>query len=462
MRLVVAGAPRTFPRIGEVGVDGTVLLYALAITIVAILVAGLVPAVKVSKVDVTASLGGMSRTSSGRRGSRLTTALVALEVALAVIVTVGSGLMLRSVQRLMAVDPGVDGRGVLVLQTSPPDGRYGTPETSQAYYAQILDRVRALPDVESAGAIHLLPGTANNWNFPTWPAGVDMPDGTPPPAVNFRVVWPGYFRTVGMHLLEGRLLMPSDDAGAEKVVLVNEAFVKRYWPAVDPLGRTLRTLRSTGPAYRVVGVVNDVRQRSLSDAPEPEMYFTQPQWGWSMGFWIVVRTRGADSPLAHAGAVRDAIWSVDRDVPISEVNELSEVFGESAATTRFLALLLSSFGTLALALGAIGVFGVTTFTVGRRVSEFGVRIALGSSRGAVLRNALASCLVPVAAGLAVGLIVAAASSRALRSGLFGVAPTDPVTYAVVGLTLIAVALAASALPAWRASRVDPVRVLNAD
>jgi ABC-type antimicrobial peptide transport system permease subunit len=192
------------------------------------------------------------------------------------------------------------------------------------------------------------------------------------------------------------------------------------------------------------------------------MYFTQSQWGWSISFWIMARMRGPGSPPAHAAAVREAVWSVDRDVPITGTNELSEVFGESAATTRFLTLLLSSFGGLALALGAIGVFGVTSFTVGRRIPEFGVRIALGSSRVGVLRSALGTCLIPVMVGLVLGLAAAFASAGVLRSVLFGVGPTDPVTFALVGLTLLAVALLASGLPALRASRVDPVTVLNAE
>jgi putative ABC transport system permease protein len=462
LHLVVAGAPKEFPRIGDVAVDGTVLLYALAVTVASTVVAGLIPALKVSSVDATASLAGTGRASSARRASRLTPALVATEVALAVVVTVGSGLMLRSVGRLMDVDPGLEAKGVLVLQTNPPERRYSSHEESEAYFAQVLERVRALPDVESAGAIHILPGTPGNWSFPTWPEGVDLPEGTVLPLINFRMVWPGYFETVRMRLLQGRLMQSSDDAGSEKVVVVNEAFVKKFWPTLEPLGRTLRTLHSNGPSWRVVGVVSDVHQSGLADPPQPEMYFPQAQWGWAASFWIMARTRGPGSPLAHADAVQDAVWTVDRDVPITGVNELSEVFGASAAATRFFALLFSSFGALALALGAVGVFGVTSFTVGRRVPEFGVRIALGSSRAAVLRNALGGSLLPVLAGLGVGLAGAAAASRTLRSALFQVTPTDPLTFLLAGLTLLVVALSASALPAWRASRVDPVRVLNAE
>jgi predicted permease len=370
--------------------------------------------------------------------------------------------MLRSLARLTSVDTGLDTDGVLVLRAAPPDGRYPDGTAFQEYYRQVLDRVRALPDVASAGAIHLLPGTRSNWSFPTYPEGVDYPEGTAVPSVNFRGVWPGYFETVGMRAVRGRLLQPSDDADAEKVVVVNQAFVDRFWPGLDPLGRTLRAFTRTGDAYRVVGVVGNVRQHGLASEPRPEMYFTHRQWGWNMSFWIVARVRGAGTPMDHAAALQQAVWSVDPDVPITGLDALSHVFGETAATTRFLTLVLSSFGALALLLGAVGVFGVTAYAVGRRAPEFGVRLALGSSRSGVLAAALATCLAPVAAGLGAGLALAGAASGALRSVLYGVEPSDPVTFAMVAATLLGVAILASLLPAWRASRVDPVEVLNAE
>jgi putative ABC transport system permease protein len=461
VRLVVAAAPADFPRIREVAVDGSVLAYAVGATVVAALLAGLVPALRASRVDATASLRGATRAASGRRGSRLTLAVVGIEVTLAVVVTVGSGLMLRSLQRLSGVDTGLDTHGVVVLHPTPPGGRYPDGAAFQTYYSQVLERVRAVPGVESAGAIHLLPGTLGNWSFPTWPEGVDIPEGSAVPSVNFRVIWPGYFETVGMRPARGRLLEATDGADDEKVALVNQAFVDRFWPGQDAIGRTVRMFSSTGDAYRVVGVVGNVRQHGLAREPRPEMYFTHRQWGWNMSFWIVARVRG-DAPLEHAAALKQAVWSVDRDVPVTGLDELARVFGSSAATTRFLALVLSSFGALALALGAIGVFGVTAFTVARRAPEFGVRVALGASRAGVLRTALTTCALPVGIGVVLGLAGAAAASRALRSVLFGVEPSDPVTFASVAATLVVAALFASLLPAWRASRVDPVRVLGSE
>ncbi len=463
VRLAVAMAPDDFPRIRDVAVDGPVLLYAVAVTLASTLLAGLVPALRTSRVDATASLGGATRASSARRRSRLTLALVGAEVALAVVVTVGSGLMLRSLLRLTAVDAGVDTRGTLVLRASPPESRYQDHADTQAYWTQVLAQVSALPDVASVGAIHLLPGTGDNWNFPTWPEGVDVPEGTPTPIANFRIVRPGYFETVGLPARRGRLLADADGVDDEKVVVVNQAFVDRFWAGLDPVGRTLRTLRSSGDPYRVVGVVADVHQHGLGQAPEPEMYFSQAQWpGWSLTLWLVVKMRADDRPLERVAAIQQAIWSVDPNVPITGIDTFDHVFAQSAASTRFLAGVLGSFGALALLLGAVGVFGVTGYAVARRLPEFGVRIALGSSRKRVLGAGVLTCAAPVCGGLIVGLATAAAAAGVLRTVLFGIEPSDPVTFVLVGGTLLVTAAVASLLPAWRASRVDPVRVLGAD
>ncbi len=462
VRLVVRLAPPAFPRLDEIGVDGLVLGYALAATALASLGAGLVPALRASRVDATATLGGAGRSTSGRRRSRLTTSLVGAEIALAVVVVVGSGLMLRSLHRMTSEDPGLDGAGVLVLQPSPPEGRYPDGEAFHQYYAQVLERVRAVPGVETASAIHLLPGTTNNWSFPTFIEGQEVGPGRVIPSINFRVVWPGYFETVGMSLLGGRTLTETDGADALPAVVVNQAFADRFWPGQDAVGKELRVLSTEGDPHQVVGVVNDVRQQGLGIEPRPEMYFTHAQMTWNMSFWVVARMRGGDEPLARTADVREAVWAVDADVPITGVEELSSVVDRSAATTRFLATVLGAFGALALLLASIGVFGVTAYGVGRRSAEFGVRIALGASRVEVLGSALRGSLAAVVAGLVVGLAVASLSSGALSSALYEIEPSDPVTFAGVAALLLVVAAAAALVPGWRASRVDPVTVLNSE
>ena len=462
VRLVVSLAPADFPRIHDVVVGGPVLAYAVGVTLLATLVAGLVPALRVSRVEAVAAMGAATRTSSARRSSRLTLALVGAEVALAVVVTVGSGLMVRSLRRLTSMDVGVDTRDVIVMKPSPPGVRYQSTDDYVRYFTAVMERVGALPDVASVGGIHLLPGTSGNWNFPTWPEGVDVPEGAAPPVVNFRMVQGDYFTTLGLSALRGRLLTDADRGDAERVVVVNKAFVDRHWPGLDPIGRTVRTLSRKFDPYRVVGVVGNVRQHGFGRDPEPEMYIPMAQWRFGTELWLMIRVRGEGDPLRHAAAIQAAIWSLDKDVPIGGLDELSTVYDRSAGSTRFLTVVLGSFGALALLLGAVGVFGVTTYAVARRLPEFGVRIALGSSRAGVLGVGLLTCAVPVAVGLVVGLGGAVASSRVLRSVLFGTEPSDPTTFVLVGGTLLLTAVLASLVPAWRASRVDPVRVLGAE
>ncbi len=457
VRGLVALAPPDFPRLDQIGVDGSVLLFALGATLLATLVAGVVPALRTSRVDATASLGRAARGTGRRGGSRLTPILVTAEVALAVVVVVGSGLMLKSLHRMTSEELGIAPDGLVVLRPSPPTGRYPDGPAFRSYYAQVLERVEALPEVERAAAIHLLPGTSDNWSFPTRPEGFESTDGTTP-SVNIRLVTPGYLETVQVPLLQGRTLQPTDDEGGETVVVVNQAFVDRYWPAEsDPLGLTLRITSTTA---RVVGVVGDVRQHGFGSEPRPEMYFAHGQLTWDATFWIVARVRPGIDPAAPARALRDAVWAVDPDVPVGGLEPLTSVYADSAATTRFLATVLGGFGLLALLLGAVGVFGVTAFAVGRRTGEFGVRVALGARRREVLGTAVGRSLVPVAVGLGVGLLAAAVTSRVLASVLYDVAPSDPATFGAVVLTLGAVALGAALLPAWRAAAVDPATVLR--
>jgi putative ABC transport system permease protein len=453
-------APEDFPRIAEVGVSRAVLVFALAATVLTTVVAGLVPALRASRVDATASLGSSVRGTGRRVASPVSAALVGIQVALAVVVAVGSGLMLRSLGALLAVDAGLVGEGVLTFRPNPPGGRYPDGEAFLEYYDRVTERVAAVPGVESVGAIHLLPGTENNWSFPTFPEGVDIPAGSPVPSVNFRAVRPGYFETLRIPLRTGRLLGAADRADSEPVALVNEAFVARFWPGEDPLGRTVSYFRRDGTAYRVVGVVADVRQHDRAAEPRPEMYYAHAQVPWNqMAMWIMARVR-TGAPLDYAEAVRAAVWDVDADVPIAGMDDMSAVLGRSTRTMRFLAFLLTGFGLLALILGGIGVFGVTAYTVGRRLPEFGVRIALGSSRAQVLGTALLHGVVPVALGLVAGMAAAALSADLLESVLYGVTPRDPWAFAGVAGLFGVVALVATMLPAWRASRLDPVAVLS--
>ncbi len=462
VELLVSQAPADFPAIADVAVSTPVLGAALGATLLATVLAGLAPVLKASRADAAAALAGAARGATGSQRARLGTALIGVQVGLAVVVTVGSGLMLRSLGELLAVNPGLDPQGVVAFRPSPPAGRYPDGIAMRAYYDRVTEQVASLPGVESVGAIHLLPGTTSNWSFPTYPEGVEIPEGTAVPSVNFRATRLGYFRTVRIPLLAGRLLKETDHADSELVVLVNSALANHFWPGEDPLGKELRIFSRTNDPARVVGVVGNVRQHRRDMDPLPEMYYPHAQVSWNQLTMSITARFDDDEPLRRAGELRQAVWAVDADVPISDMQELSEVLATSTRPTRFLALLLSGFASISLALGAFGVFGVTSYTVGRRKSEFGVRLALGSSRFGLGAAAMGRSLLPVAVGLAGGIAGAVAASRLLESVLYGVGATDLATLVGVTLLLGMVAIAATLVPAWRASRVDPVAVLNAD
>lgn len=462
VRGLLAVAPSDFPRLHEVGIDPVVLGFAVTVTLAAILLAGISPALRISRVEGASRLGAGTRSVSARRRSRLSRVLVGAEVALAVVVAVGSGLMLRSLQQMLAVDTGLEGERVVVMSVAPPEWRYPDHPAFLTYYAQALTRLESVPGIESVGAINLLPGTTDNWSFPLYPEGVEYPEGAAVASVNFRVVLPGYFESVGIPLEQGRFLGGGDRADAESVVVVNRAFVNRFWPEDAPMGRSVRWFSPEARGYRVVGVVGDVRQHGMARETTPEVYVPYGQIDWIVTFWITARVQGTAPPLETAEALMNALWAVDPDVPISGVSTLETVYGQSAATTRFLAIMLSLFGLLALVLCASGVFGVTAFSVGQRTSEFGVRVALGSTRAGILEVALRSSLSPILAGVVVGIGVALLAGGVMESSLYEVQPTDPVALLTAGGMLLLVGLVAAAWPAWRASRVDPVQALASE
>lgn len=460
--VIARQAPQTLPGIAAVTVNGPVLLFALAVTAASVVAAGVVPAMRVGRVRATAALSGASRSRSGRAVGRVAPLLVGSQIALAVVVSVASGLMIRSLSTLLAVDPGIEGEGVLVFKPTPPTGRYPDGLAFFDYYNRVSEAVAALPNVEAVGGIHLLPGRTSNWSFPTFPEGFTQPAGAPRPTVNFRAVRGRYFELTRIRLVAGRAVDDTDRADTEPVVVVNERFVEEFWPGQDPLGRTLAFLSPSGTRYRVVGVVADVHQHGRTIEPQSEMYLSHAQVPWNqMGMWMMARVRTGD-PEAMTRAVHEAIWSVDPDVPVSGTAHLADVLDESTGRTRFLTLLLSSFGLLALLLCAVGIFGVTAYTSGRRKPEFGVRLALGSSRSSVVLSGISRSFGPVAFGLVAGVAGAAGGARLLRSVLYGVEPYDVPTFSAVITILVLTAVLAAAIPAWRASRVDPVVVLGSE
>ncbi len=462
-RLLLAGLRVSrisgLPRSGSLPLDASVLAFALAVAVACALGFGLLPALRATAGDLRGRLGEGSRTEGTRSGRRLGRGLVAVEVALALVVVTGAGLLLGSLRALRSVDPGLDARGVLDVRLEPPDQAYrgNGGARARAFYAQLLPRLRALPDVQSVGAIQIVPMGGGNWAFPYLAEGHLPPQNAPLPDANFRVVTPGYFQTLGIPLVAGRLLGPADRADAAPVGLINRAMARKLWPGESAVGKEIKLFGSD--PFRVVGVVGDVHQRSLREAPVPEMYRPLEQFALA-GMDLVVKARG--EPAAALAAVRRTLHDVAGDVPVARTRPLGDVLSASLARERFFAGVLAFFALLALALGAVGVYGVMAYEVAGRHGEFGIRMALGATPARILRGALGEGLVPVWAGLAAGLAGSLASARLLSSLLFGVGPTNPLIVALSALVLVAVAAAAIWIPARRAARVDPVRALRSE
>ncbi len=456
--LLLPGLERTqIPRAGEVALSPGVLAFTAGTAVLAALAFGLLPALRAGSEGLRSRMdsGGRGRTADARIHG-INRALVAVETALAMVLVTGAGLMLRSVWHLYHVDPGFRSEGVVAVQISPSDARYRSEgEISRAFVAQVLDGVRSIPGVRDVGGIHLLPLTMGNWSFPYLAQDHPPPEDAPLPSANFRIVTPGYFRTMGIPVLRGRPFSETDGPEDAPVGLINETMARILWPGQDPVGKEI--LLFGNQPFEVVGVVGDVRQHGLERDPLPEMYRPFKQYSWP-GLTLMVR--GAGGAAALAPALRQAVWNADPNVPVPSIQDLSTVLHDSLARPRLFAQLLGAFGVLALLLGAVGIYGVMSYVVGARLPEMGVRVAMGADPRRLLRHALSMGMIPVVVGLAVGAAAALFATRLLRAGLYGVGATDPATFLGVLLVLAAAALAASWGPARRASRVDAMEILR--
>ena len=465
VRLLKALEPEELPRLAEVGVDAQVLLFTLAVALGTGLLFGLVPALRASRPDLQRTLkeGGKTDAPGGGQG-RLQGAIVVAEVALALVVLVGAGLMVRSFLGLAAVDPGFDGDDVLTAQLYLSPTRYPEGHQKTAYGERLLERLRAVPGVRQAGAVSGLPLSEVQMIVETEVEGDLRAEGAARPAFDWRPVSPGYFEALGVPLVEGRAFDRRDHAEALPVAVVDQELARRFWPGQSPIGRRLQLLagQPRGPEWRtVVGVVGSVRALSLEGDEAVGQVYTPMAQAPLPFFSVALRTAGGD-PEALAPALREAVWSVDPDQPVEAVRPMGEILSEATAGRRAYALLLAAFAGVALVLSLIGVYGVLAYSAARRRQEFGLRMALGASRGAILGLVLRRGLVLAVLGLALGAAVALAASRFLSGLLYGVDPADPATYVVVALVLGALVLLASLLPALRSTRVHPVVSLRAE
>ena len=466
IRALIAAAPAIIPRVTTVTVDGRVLLMSLGITAGTAIVFGLFPAMRAARVDLAATFRDGDRASSDGSGRvQLRNMLVASEFAIALVLLVGTGLMIRTLVALQHVDPGFDPRGVLAMTVSTT----GTPAADSSRHAQFyvdaLARVKHLPGVASASYINHLPIAGDMWGFPFRLEGRPIPRPGESPTATYRVVFPGYFATMRLPILNGRDLADTDRLDASPVVVVNEFMAKTHWPNENPIGKRIAINESAWTT--VVGVVKNAVRGNWSAPPEEEMYlsfYQQPRYVKGSYMTLVARmacTRSCDA-ASLAPSVRAAVRSVERNAPISAVQTMSAVVSEATADQRFYLLLLASFATMAVILAAVGIYGVMNYAVSRRTHEIGIRIALGAESRSVLMIVVRQAMVVACTGAGAGLLLALALTRLMRGVLFGVTPTDAATFVSVTAVLSAVALCASLVPALRATRIDPLRALRAN
>jgi putative ABC transport system permease protein len=458
VRALMSVAPPDLPRAGAVQMDAVVLLFSIALSIVAGIVFGTAPAIVGSRPDLSVFLRDVRRdggSTGGRR--RLRGALVAAQVALALVLLAGAGLALRSFDRLTRVDPGFRTANVLTFRISLPEAAYPSMASHTQFFRDYTERIQQMPGVVAAGAVSLAPVTRSGFGGSFTIYG--RPKGTDEGNAQVRSITPGYLEALAIPLKAGRRPATQDTEGAARVALVSETAARRFWPGENPVGKQLRlhvNERVSAPR-EIVGVVGDVRTRGMEIEPVPVVYVPHTQYG-PEAMTIAVRTSG--NPMDLVPQLKAALKTLGPGVAISRARTMDDMVAASVAQPRFRTLLLSVFAIVSLALAAVGLYGVVAFSVNQRRSELGLRMALGADPRDVLTLVLREGMTPVAVGILIGLAGAALLARAMKTLLFGVDAFDPMTFAAVAGALTAVAFAACYLPARRATRLDPATTLR--
>jgi len=458
LKAFVAAYPGLLPRMHEIGIDGTVLLFSAGLTIVSGLLFGLIPALDAAGTNFVESLQQGGRGITGDRSRRwVRAALVTGEVGLAVALLVGSGLLVRSYSRLQHVDPGFRTEDRLILSTPLPRAAYSTPESRTSFGRVALERLGAIPGVKSVALTSLVPlgGDDNIWGF--WVDPQAPPQSEADGSALFYRVSPGYFRTMGIPLIAGRGITDRDRADAPPVVVVSQSIAETFYPDRDPVGQSIRFgLDDDEPPVEIVGVVGDVEHYTLGRRSTPQVYvpFVQRPTG-NVNFVVATTV----PPTSLANAARDVVRSLDPDLPIMWMGDAGSLIASAVALPRFRMLVMAGFGLTALLLAMIGLYGVMAFMVSQRTREIAVRIALGARRRSVVTAILREGLPLIAIGLALGCVLAFALSRILESMLFEISARDPAVFVGAPAIVMAVALGALIIPMNRAVRVDPARTL---
>jgi putative ABC transport system permease protein len=457
--------PDDLPLLAAVTVDGSVLGYAAALSLLTGLVAGLAPALLAGASPAEDLREGGRSLTPGRRARALRRSFVAAQVAVAVVLVTGTGLLLRTLESLLHVDPGYETRHVLTTRLSLPDHTYPTDAARRRFFATLVARAAELPGVEAAGAVTNLPLDSRLGDLNIEIEGRETHTGEVSPALDWQVVTPGYFEALAIPLVRGRAIEPGDGVDSPGVVVINQAAARLYFPNEDPLGRRFRLGGGAGPGWvSVVGIVGDVRHEALGAPPRPEMYLAHEQFHfWNGGpapsaMSVVLRVQG--DPSTYVEALRREIARFDPTLPPGPFRTFEAVARESVARPRFVLRLLSSFAGLALLLATLGTYGVVAQLVAERRGEMGLRMALGARRAQVFALVLRHGMTTVGTGVALGVVGALLLGRSLAGLLYGVRPRDPLTLLATAAVLAAAGALASALPARRATRVDPAEALR--
>ncbi len=457
VRGLVASNPVNLPRMDAVGVDGTVLLFTSGITVLLGLVFGLAPAIQAARPALQGMLKDGVRSTHGGAGLRAT--LVVSEVALALVLLIGAGLMMKSFRKWVSVDPGFKSELVLTFGISLPKAKYPEDAQQTAFFDRVRQELGALPGVVAVGGNVSLPMTNNNWTRSFRVEGYQPPPNANGPWGDFRTVTPGYFGAMGIPVKEGREFEQSDAAAGRMVAIVDEVLAKKYWPGQSAIGKRVGYGGATPRWLEVVGVVGHVMQNSPKDDEHTQLYQPVAQAPFT-GLGFAVKTRG--EPLALVPAVRKLVLAVDPQQPIYDVRTMEERFSGSSSQPKFLSLLLGLFAAVAATLAAVGIYGVMSYTVAQQTRELGIRIALGAGTGSVLRLVLNRGLVLAGVGIALGVGGALGLGKVMSTQLFQTKAADPVVFGIVSLGLVGVALLATLIPARRAMRVDPIVALRSE
>jgi len=460
VQMLTALLPKDFPRLQDVNVDLKVLFFTLVVSLLTGVIFGFAPAWQVSRTDVHESLKENARGSTGGLRNRLRNTFVVAEIALSLVLLVGAGLLLRTFMQLQTVNAGFDPQRVLSMRLSPSGATFiGDPQYI-AYYKKVEERLRTIPGVESVGAINTLPlqkGPTLSFHIEGRPQlPIDQWEHA-----NYRNVNPDYFRAMRIPLLQGRVFEERDQIGNPLVVLINQSAADASFSGENPVGKRIgfgATDRNGQPVwFEIVGLVANVRSLGLQEEPPPEVYFSAYQDSFAE-MSLVIRTQ--TEPGALAGPIREATQDVDRAQPVTQMRTMEYVVSDSVTQPRFNLFLLAMFGGIALALSAAGIYGVTSYTATQRTHEIGIRIAIGATEADVLKLMMAHGMRPALLGLGIGFAAALGLTRLMKSLLFGVTATDPLTFLSLGALLMIVALIACYLPARRATKVDPMTALR--